>query len=92
MDLIQTWFDDNYYCTLHFDTSLLDLDLASRSQVCKKAKTSLPIISQGFQPIYVEFCPLLRLNCVMNLILFLSYPLNIRGRDAYLYDFAKKKF
>ena len=43
------WCDDRYYCTLHFDTSLIDLDQDSRSQECKKAKTSGPSISQSFQ-------------------------------------------
>ena len=33
MELIQTWHDDRYYCTLHFDTSLTYLELDSRSQV-----------------------------------------------------------
>ena len=60
MDLTQTWYDDRHYCTLqfdkslidlalHFDTSPIDLDLHSRSQECKKAKTSVPNISQSFQ-------------------------------------------
>ena len=46
MDLIQTWSDDRYYCTLHLGTSLIDLDLDSRSQECEKEKTSAPIASQ----------------------------------------------
>ena len=46
MDLIEIWYDDTYYCTLHFETSLIDLDPDSWSQECKKAKTSVPIISQ----------------------------------------------
>ena len=55
MDLIQTWYDNRYYCTLNFDTSLIGLDLDSRSQECQKAKTSAPIISQSFQSIWMEF-------------------------------------
>ena len=51
MDYIQTWCDDRYYCSLHFDTSLIDLDLDSRSQECEKAKTSAPIISQSLQSV-----------------------------------------
>ena len=31
-NLVQTWYDTRYYWTLHFDTSLLNLD--SRSQEC----------------------------------------------------------
>ena len=33
---------------IHFVTSLIDLELGSRSQECKKAKTSVAIISQSF--------------------------------------------
>ena len=36
------------------DTSLIDLDLDSRSQECKKAKASAPIVSQSFQSIWRE--------------------------------------
>ena len=61
MDLIQAWFDCRCYCTLHFDTSLIDFDLDSRSQECVKAKTSVPVISQIFQLISMEFGVLLRL-------------------------------
>ena len=45
MDLIRTWYADGYCCTLHVDTGLIDFDLDSRSQECKKAKMSVPIIS-----------------------------------------------
>ena len=51
MDVIQTWENDRYYCTLHFDTSLLDPDFDSRLQECETARTSEPIISQIFQSI-----------------------------------------
>ena len=47
--LIQTLSDGRYYCTLHFDTRLIDLDPDSRSQECGKAKSSVPIISQKYQ-------------------------------------------
>ena len=40
IDLIQTWYDNRYNCTLHFYTSLTDPDLESRSQECEKAQTS----------------------------------------------------
>ena len=51
MDLIQTWYDNRCYHTLHFDTitSLIDLAFDSRPQESKKAKTSAPVISQSFQ-------------------------------------------
>ena len=35
----QTWYDDRYNCTQHFDISLIDPDLDLRSQECEKAKT-----------------------------------------------------
>ena len=35
MDLIQTWYDDRYYCVLRLDSSLIDLDFDSRSQECE---------------------------------------------------------
>ena len=53
VSLIYTWYDDRYYCTVHFSTSLIDLD--SKSQECKKANISLPIISQSFWLIWMEF-------------------------------------
>ena len=61
MDLIQSWYDDRYSCTLHFDTSLIDLDFDSTSQECQKADISALIISQSFQFISMECRVLLRL-------------------------------
>ena len=49
MDLIQTEYDDRYYCTLHFDTGLIDLDFDSWSQECEKPETVVHIVSQIFQ-------------------------------------------
>ena len=69
MDLIQTWYDDRCYCTLHFDTSLVDLNLDSVSQKCEKAKTSASVISQSFQLIRMEFIIHLRFVGVVKLIL-----------------------
>ena len=60
IDLIQTCHNDGYYCTLHFDTSLIGLDLDSRSQECNKEQFSVAIISQSFQLIWMEFGLLLR--------------------------------
>ena len=93
MDLIQTWLYNIYYCTLHLDTSLIDLDFDSRSNGCEKANTSMPIISQSFQSIWMEFSIglLLRLVDVMNLILILSRPFSIQGSEPYLCDFSLKK-
>ena len=43
----ETWYDDIYYWTELFDTSLVDLDFDSRSEGCKAAKTSEPLNSQS---------------------------------------------
>ena len=59
---------------LHFDTSLIDFDLDSRSQECEKAKTTAPDILQSFCSIWMEWGLLSRLVGVMNLIHILSYP------------------
>ena len=48
MDLLHARFDDRYSCVLQFDTRQIDLDLDSRAQECKKAKTSATIIMQIF--------------------------------------------
>ena len=34
--LVQTWYDDSYYQTVHFNTGLTDRNFVSRSQECKK--------------------------------------------------------
>ena len=51
LDLIQTWCDDRYCCTLYFDTitSRIDCDLHSRSQECGEAKTFVTIFLQSFE-------------------------------------------
>ena len=79
--LIQTWDHDRYYCAVYFNTSLIDLDLDSRSQECEKATTSVPIMSQSFQWILMEFGILLRFVSVMNQIFILFCLFNIQGRD-----------
>ena len=48
MDLNQNRYHSRCFCSLHFDTSLIDLDLDSRSQKRDKAKTFASIISQSF--------------------------------------------
>ena len=35
---IQTRYEDRYYCSLYFDTNLIDLDLDSRSRECENTK------------------------------------------------------
>ena len=65
--------NDRSYCTLHFDTTLIDCDLVSRSQ-CKKANTSVAIISPSFQWIWMEFDIMLRLVGVIYFIHNLSDP------------------
>ena len=51
---------------VHYDTSLTDLNLDSRSQECKQVETSTAIISQCFESIWMEFGPLLRLVSVSS--------------------------
>ena len=51
ISLIQTSYDYIYYHAVHFDASLIDLNLDSRSQECEKAKPFVSIISQSFQSI-----------------------------------------
>ena len=77
--------------TLNSGTSPTDLALDSRIQERKKAKTSVPTISQSLQVIWMEFGMLLRLVSLMILILILSHPFNIQGRKPYLCGFVKKK-
>ena len=36
IDLVQTWYDDRCYWTLHVDTSLIDLDLDSGHMRARK--------------------------------------------------------
>ena len=49
IDLSQTLYDDRNYCTLHFGSGQIDLNLDSWSQRSEKAETSAPIISQRVQ-------------------------------------------
>ena len=92
MDLIQVWYCDRYYSALRFYSSLTDLYLDSRSQECEKARNSVPVITQSFQSVVMEFGVLLRLCGVTNFMLIVSHSLNIQGRDAYLYDFININF
>ena len=74
-NLIKSWFDDRSYCTLYFDTSLIDLDLDSRSQGCEKANTSAPIISQRFLFDLNRSWFTVEIDGLMNLSLALCQPL-----------------
>ena len=56
---------------LHFDTSFSDLDVDSRSHLCKKTRPSVPFISQRFKSIWVEFGTLSNLVHILNLILII---------------------
>ena len=77
---------------LHFGINLSDLDFDSRSQECKKAKTFAPVIPLFCILIWMVFDTLLRPVGVLNLILILSHPFNIQGREPYLFRFWKKKW
>ena len=61
------------------------------TQDCEKAKTSLAIISQSFQLIWMELDLLLRTVGVVNLILMLSHLFCVQGKEPYFWDFVKKK-
>ena len=58
-----------------------NLDLDSRSQICKKAKTSTPIILQSSKSNSMEFGTLLTLFSLMNLILILSRLITSMGEN-----------
>ena len=76
--LMQTCYDDRYYCIQRFSTSLTDLD--SKSQECKKPKNSVPVISQTFQSIST-FDILLRLVDVMRLMLIYLVIFVLKGEN-----------
>ena len=76
--------------TIELYILILVWPLLWRSQECKKAKDYLPIISQNFQSIWMEFGVLSRLVGVMNLILILSHL--FKGEDlTCMISFSKKK-
>ena len=78
-----------YFYTLHLDSSLYGLDLESRSQGCKKLKNFVPIVSQSWEWIWIEFGMLLRLVGLVNLVLILAGPISFQWRESN--DFVQKK-
>ena len=78
------WFNDIYYWTLSFDTSLSDLYLDLRSQKYKKANTSEPVVSHSHQYIWIELGVLLRFVDQVNLIPISFRPINMQGRELYI--------
>ena len=90
INLIQTFYDVRD-CNSNCDSSLTDLDHDSRSQEWDKVKTSVPIISQSFQSIWMVFGLLLRLVCVLDLILISCHPFHIQEREPYWFDLRKNK-
>ena len=73
---------------LHFDISLIDLNLESRSQECEKALTSAPVISHSFQLIWMQVGILLGLVGVMMPIFIFAHPFNFQWREPYSCDFV----
>ena len=57
-----------------------DLNLDSRSERCENINTSIQIILQSCQMIWIEFVMLLRLVGLMMLILSLCVIINIQRR------------
>ena len=51
----------------------IDLDLHSRSEGCKKANITVPIISQSFELIWLELWMLRRLAGLMKLMFFFFF-------------------
>ena len=91
MDLIQTSYDDRYYCILHFDGSLIDLGLFQGHRSFRKQQL-LHELSRSFQLILMEFDLPLRLVDVMELIynLFCLVHSIFKGENRTLYDFIEK--
>ena len=92
MDFFPIWCDNRCYCTLHFDTNLIDLDVDSRSQQCKKTKTSAPTIPQfsiDFSGMWytVETCWCGEAHSHTHL----CWSFTIQGREPYLCDIVGKK-
>ena len=71
-------------------TCLFDLDFHWRLLEWMKAEISVPIVSQSFQLIWIEFSTLLRFVNLMNLKFISSRPFSIQGREPYLCDFVNK--
>ena len=67
-----------YYSSVHFDTSLIDLDLDSMSQECEKAKK---LLRQSSHKVFDLFGIILRLCGVMNLMLIFSRPNNFNREN-----------
>ena len=58
--------------------------------MCEKNKTSVAVISQRYELIWMECGVLLKLDSVVNRILILSHPFSIKGREPYLSNFIEK--
>ena len=74
-----------------FYTGVIDQDLDSRSLEWEKAKTSVPIVSESFQLIWMKLGMLLRFVVVINLITILSHLLSIQGENSTYVILFKKK-
>ena len=70
--LVEIWYDDRCHWILHFESSLSDLDLDSRSQWCKKANTSKQFLSKSHGWIWMKYgnITMLLRPVGLNLILF----------------------
>ena len=79
----QSWCDDRYYWILHFDTSLIDSNLDSRS---KKVKTYEAIFWQSFQWIWMEFDTVRLLNIIPIYLIHSVF----KGENHTLILFKKK--
>ena len=78
-DFFQTWYDDSYYWTQHFDTSLRDLNLHlratgvwKRENICASYITLLSVDLDGV---------MWRLPGLIILMLSSSWLISIQGRE-----------
>ena len=92
INFFQTLYNDKGQTTVHFDTSLDDLDFHSRSQFYEKAKPSAPIFSVRFQSISRKSRLLAQSGGLLKLILILFCMVNIQGRELYFRDFIRCTF
>ena len=72
---------------MHFDISLDDFDLRSRSQLYEKSKTSVSIFLEILQSIWIEFSMYLQSVGLLEIMHKLFCPTNIQGRELSWSDY-----
>ena len=92
LNVFQTFSDDKHYCTVHFDTSLVNLDLNPRSHLFEKSKTSVIIFLQISHSIWMKLSMPSQSVGLPKLILEMFCIIDMQGRKLYLHDFVKYLF